>query len=96
MCRPDLRPVETARKTTVSITARFEAKNVTLITGLNHFNEASKLQLATNVCVFLIYLVADQSLDVWTSYASLLFFYFKDGKFRGYFRLKKICIWYLQ
>ena len=58
MCRPDLRPVETARKTTVSITARFEAKNVTLITGLNQFNEPSKLQLATNMCAFLIYLVA--------------------------------------
>lgn len=78
MCRPDPRPVETARKTMVSIKARFEAKNVTLIISLNHFNEASKLQLATNVCAFLIYLVADQSLDVWTSYASLLFFYFKD------------------
>lgn len=71
MCRPDPRPVETARKTTVSIRARFEAKNVTLITGLNHFNEASKLQLAT--IFFLIYLVADQSLDVWTSYASVIF-----------------------
>ena len=79
MCRPDPRPVETARKTIVSVRGRFEVKNVTLITGLNHFNEASKLQLATNVCVFfLIYLVANQSLDVWTSCASLLFFFFKD------------------